>query len=442
MHRHSITYRPIGELRINPDNAKVHPPKQLAVIRRSLARFDCVVPLVIDDTGLVLCGNGRLVGLKELGYSEVPTVCVGHLSEAQRRAFALADNKSSEGALWDADQLAGELTKILNLDPTFEITDTGFEIGEVDYYLGKQSAAELDATEPPFDPDRVDPEARDGDLFFLGPHLLLCGTALDALSYKILLGSEKVDLVLTDPPYGCKIEGFVSGLGKTKHADFLQGSGEMSREEFAAFLEQALGCAKDVAKDGALIMSFMDYRQIDQLITVGRKLFGDLKSLCVWDKGTGGMGAPWRNQHELVAVFKHGKAPSIDNVKLGALGRNRTTIWRYPGMSSFGRGRMEGLAMHPTVKNLDMVSDAIMDTTNIGGLVLDPFAGSGTVCLAAHYTRRRAAMMELDPKYCDVILRRFVDATGIEPINAWTGKVVKRKPLPVSAPAEKGKRRG
>ena len=140
------------------------------------------------------------------------------------------------------------------------------------------------------------------------------------------------------------------------------------------------------------------------------------------------MGGLYRSAHEFIAIFKSGTASHVNNVQLGAHGRNRTNVWSYPGLSSFGRGRRQALAWHPTVKNLAMVGDAILDATNPGGLVLDPFGGSGTTAIAAQRTRRRAALIELDPEYCDRILRRFCDATGIEPVNAWTGERVCRKP--------------
>jgi hypothetical protein len=213
-----------------------------------------------------------------------------------------------------------------------------------------------------------------------------------------------------------------------KHRDFVEASGEMTPAEFSTFLHRFLSCVKEVSEDGSLVYTFMDWRQVDRLMAVGRAIFGDPTALCVWNKGAGGMGSLYRSQYELCVIFKNGDAAHRNHVKLGAHGRNRTNVWNYPGLSSFGRGRGKLLAMHPTVKNLDMIADAILDCSDIGGLVLDPFAGSGTTAIAAERARRRAALIELDPHYCDVILRRFCDATGIEPVNAWTGEIVKRKP--------------
>ena len=186
---------------------------------------------------------------------------------------------------------------------------------------------------------------------------------------------------------------------------------------------------REASSDGSLHLLMMDWRQVRQLIEAGEAVYDELKGLAVWDKGSGGMGSLYRSQHELIGVFKAGKGPHINNIQLGKHGRNRSNIWRYAGMSSFGKGRAEKLAWHPTVKPVALVGDAILDCSNPGDLVLDPFAGSGTTAIAAERTRRRAALIELDPQFCDVILRRFCDATGIEPANAWTGEIVARKPL-------------
>lgn len=437
MKRLPFEYRPPCGLTENPDNPTFHPRDQLDQLKDSIRSFGFAAPIIIDANGVVLCGNGRLIAARELGLNEVPTICVGHLNEAQRRALVLADNKIAEGSQWDEEQLAAELQKILDLEGEFEITDTGFQIGEIDHLLGQQFASDEDLpAEIPFDPGRVDEVNRPGDLWLIGPHRLFCGTALEMPSYDILLGKERASLTITDPPFNIR-GAEISGLGKVKHGDFVQASGELTAAQFSRFLEEFLRCVQAVSDQGSLIYSFMDWRQIDRLLTVGRTIFGDPKALCVWNKGSGGMGTLYRSQHELIAVFKNGQAPHQNNVMLGTHGRNRTNVWSYPGLSSFGRGRTKALALHPTVKNLDMIADAIMDVTPIGSLVLDPFAGSGTTLIAAERTRRRAALIELDPKYCDVILRRACDATGLEPINAWTGEKIQRKPL-----TGKGKRCG
>jgi DNA modification methylase len=423
-----IVYHPPFELSENPANTKIHPKKQLAQVCRSIRSFGFLTPILIDATGMILCGHARVAAAKELKLAEVPTVCVDHLTEAQRRAFVIADNKCAEGGIWDEERLALEFEGLLKLESEFEIIDTGFTIGEVDTIIERQHKPTT-PTEPPFVPNRVDEVCKPGDLWILGEHRLFVGDALDPASYQILLGRVRAAMVFTDPPYNTQIPGVVSGLGKVRHENFAVACGEMSREEFREFLVSAMRCLADSTTDGSIHYICMDWRQIELLIGAGRDIYSELKAICVWDKQSGGMGTLYRSRHELVAVFKAGTAPHTNHVQLGANGRNRTNVWSYPGMSSFGRGRAEKLSWHPTVKNTEMVADAILDCSDPGSVILDPFAGSGTLAIAAQRTRRRAALIELDPHYCDVILRRFCDATGIEPYNAWTGEVVKRKPL-------------
>lgn len=423
-----IAYRALSELRENPHNTKIHPKKQLAQVCRSIRSFGFLTPMLIDATGMILCGHARFAAANELKLDKVPTVCVDHLTEAQRRAFVIADNKCAEGGSWDEEMLAIEFEALLTLGAEFEIIDTGFTIGEVDTIIEKQHKPSA-PTEPPFVPNRVDAVCRPGDLWVMGGHRLFVGDALDASSYRILLESERAEMVFTDPPYNLQIPDVVSGHGKVRHENFAVACGEMSREQFREFLISAMRPMADFTTDGSIHYICMDWRQIELLIGAGREVYSELKAICVWDKQSGGMGSLYRGRHELVAVFKAGTARHTNNVQLGANGRNRTNIWSYPGMSSFGRGRAEKLSWHPTVKNTEMVADAILDCSDPGSIVLDPFAGSGTLAIAAQRTRRRAALIELDPHYCDVILRRFCDATGIEPYNSWTGEIVKRKPF-------------
>lgn len=429
MHSLQIQYQSPKSLTANPDNARTHPQKQVDRLVRSIRSFGFNVPALVDRKGMILCGHGRVLAAIEAGLDEVPTICIDHLSDAQRKAFVLADNKLFEGGGWDEEQLAIEFRSILELgDETFEIVDTGFEIGEIDHLIGKHNnPSGEEVSEPEFDLSRVEQVCRPGDLWLLGRHLLFCGDALDEDSYRILLGQQQADMIITDAPYNLEIPGTVSGLGKAKHENFIMASGEMSREQFGTFLRTVCQHMIRVSRDGSIHFMFMDWRQIELLLEVGRSVYSELKNLCVWDKGKGGMGGLYRSRHELVAVFKSGSAPHINNVRLGVNGRNRSNVWSYPGMTSFGKGRAEQLAWHPTVKNLQMIADAMLDCSDPGGLILDPFAGSGTCALAAERCNRTAAMIELDPTYCDVTLRRFCDATDIEPVNAWTGQKILRK---------------
>ena len=285
----------------------------------------------------------------------------------------------------------------------------------------------LDDTDPLNDIPQIDDSAsrvQRGDLYQLGNHRLYCGDALDEQSYQILLGDRKVDMVFTDAPYNVKIDGHVGNSGNVQHREFKMASGEMSVDEFTAFLTQAHHNMASVCRDGALIFSCMDWRHIEEMMAACRKNKLDFKNLCVWAKDNGGMGSLYRSQHELVFVFKKGTAKHVNNVELGTHGRYRTNVWQYSGVNSFGGKRMDELKLHPTVKPVAMVADAMLDCSNQGNIILDPFGGSGTTLIAAEKTKRNAYLIELDPLYCDVILRRWEEMTGQKAIKIETPNMV------------------
>jgi DNA modification methylase len=222
-------------------------------------------------------------------------------------------------------------------------------------------------------------------------------------------------MVITDVPYNVPIAGHVSGLGRKTHDEFAMASGEMSAEQFAEFLRATLGAARDSSRDGSLHYVFIDWRSVAELITLGRELFTEFKNLICWAKPNAAMGSLYRSQHELIAVFKHGRARHVNNVQLGRLGRYRSNVWQYPGASGFSKSRVRDLEDHPTVKPVQLVADAIHDATMPGDLVLDPFGGAGTTLIAAEQVGRRAALIEIEPKYVDVTLRRFYEQSAVEP---------------------------
>lgn len=414
----------------HPRNARNHSERQIEKICASIRSFGFNTPVIIGPGNQILAGHGRVTAAIKLGLEAVPTVQVDHLEEAQRRAFMLADNRLSELSSWNDVILAEELESLTLLDEPFEITDTGFELPKIDALI-----EDLHKPEPAADPadDLIDPAsvervARPGDLWLMGRHRLFVGDARERESYVALLDGEQAVMVFSDPPFNVPIQGHVSGLGKTRHREFLMGSGEMSDEEFESFLRTSLIRLVEFSLAGSIHFICMDWRGLKTLLSAGG-VYSELKNICCWVKSQGGMGALYRSQHELIAVFKSGTAPHINNVALGRHGRNRTNVWSMPGMNSFQKGRAEKLAMHPTVKPVALVADAILDCSERGSLILDPYAGSGTTAIAAERTGRRAALMELDPHYADIILRRFCDVTGIEPVNAATGRIVRlRRP--------------
>jgi DNA modification methylase len=251
---------------------------------------------------------------------------------------------------------------------------------------------------------------------------VLCGDARERSDYETLLNGETADLVFTDPPYNVPIDGHVCGLGRVRHREFAMGAGEMSEAAFTAFLAQTLGAAAATCQDGAIAFVCMDWRHMGELVSAGREVFSELKNLCVWNKTNGGMGAFYRSKHELVFVFKVGTAPHVNTFGLGETGRYRTNVWDYPGISSIGRNRDAELAMHPTVKPVALVADAIRDCSKRGHIVLDPFGGSGTTMIAAEQVGRAARLIEFDPLYCDTIVRRWQAVTGKHATLAETGE--------------------
>jgi DNA modification methylase len=419
----AIDERPIATLRPYAGNARTHSRRQIRQLADSISRFGFTNPVLVADDDTILAGHGRVEAAKLLGMTSVPTVCLSHLSAAERRAYVLADNKLALNAGWDQELLAIELQALVDLD--FDVELTGFSLAEVDLVL--DAAGERDVSGPPGPADLIPPlpEAaftRRGDLWQCGRHRLVCGDARDARDYAAVLGGDTVDLIFTDPPYNVPIDGHVCGLGRVRHREFAMGAGEMSETAFTAFLTETLGAAAKTCHDGAIAYVCMDWRHMGELLAAGKQVFSELKNLCVWNKTNGGMGAFYRSKHELVFVFKVGSAPHINSFGLGETGRYRTNVWDYAGISSLGPNRDAELAMHPTVKPVALVADAIRDCSKRGNIVLDPFGGSGTTLIAAEQVGRSARLLEYDPAYCDTIVRRWQALTGKHATLAQTGE--------------------
>jgi DNA modification methylase len=361
---------------------------------------------------MVLCGHGRLDAARLLGLEMVPVICLRHLNEADKRAYIIADNMLAEKAGWSKAMLTIELQGLADLGYDLELT--GMDSLEIDSLLSfdpepdpvdKEDVVEL--------PDEAPPVTQLGDLWEIGDHRLICGDARDPNVYERLLHGELVELIFTDPPYGCAIANNVSGKGRVKHGDFIMGSGEMSDRDFAlTLLRPALRCMATNAAPGAIAFTCIDWRGAPHLLDAAQGVFHELKNMVVWVKSNAGMGSFYRSQHELIYAFKVSKGTHICNFGLGEGGRHRSNVWRYPGANVFRKGRMQDLADHPTVKPRKLVADAIIDCSKRGGIVLDSFCGAGTTLAAAEMTGRRGRGIELDPKYCDVILRRLEKQTG------------------------------
>jgi DNA modification methylase len=418
-----IEYTPVRELRFYPNNARTHSKKQIRQIANSIAKFGFCNPILIDDAKQIIAGHGRVEAAKLLGIDAVPTCQLSHLSDADKRAYILADNKLAEKAGWDKELLAIELQGLIELDVDIELT--GFDMAEIDLILeeGREARGEPSGPEDQVpEPSPLPAVTQTGDLWLLGSHRLLCGDARDKAAYDRLLEGAKAEFVFTDPPYNVEIDGHVCGLGRVRHRDFAMGCGEMSEAEFTAFLKTVFALLAENSIEGSIHQICMDWRHSWEMLNAGRAIYSELKNLCVWNKTNAGMGSFYRSKHELVFVWKSGTAAHINNFELGQHGRHRSNVWDYAGVNSMHPGRLEELAMHPTVKPTALVADAIKDCSRRGGLVLDPFCGSGTTLIAAERTGRKAHALEIDPTYVDVAVRRWQAYTGKSAILAGSGE--------------------
>jgi DNA modification methylase len=425
----TITYLPPTSLMPDPRNPRVHSDKQVRQIARSIKSFGFNVPILIDDKQKVIAGHGRLQAACALGWDTVPVIRLSHLTESQRMAFLIADNRLTENSSWD-ERLLGEQLKILSeLDLDFDLDTIGFEAPEIDIFIEGLTVV------PEADPDDRVPEITKsavtvpGDLWQLGKHRVFCGNSLISANYERLMEATKADLIITDPPYNVPIDGHATGNGLIRHREFGMASGEMSSREFTDFLRKVMVISRDQSADGSLAYYFMDWRHMTEILSAGKEVYSELLNLCIWAKNNGGMGSFYRSAHELVFLFKNGTGSHRNNVQLGKFGRNRTNVWNYPGANSFSRSEDEGnlLALHPTPKPVALITDAIKDCTARGELILDPFLGSGTAVIAAERTGRRCYGLELDPLYVDTVIRRWQRLTGLDAIHVETQKTFRSK---------------
>jgi len=403
-------------------NARTHSDKQIQQIANSIQKFGFTNPILIDENNMIMAGHGRVQAAMKLGLDQVPTLCINHLSPQEKRAYILADNKLALNAGWDRETLAIELQHLLIDDDGLDVSITGFEMPEIDLLLMDDAIVEADEPEIPELQEVA--ISKLGDLWQLGEHKLFCGNALESASYDRLLGDKRAGVVFTDPPYNVKVDGHVCGSGKIKHREFAMASGEMSQTEFTSFLSTTFKNLVNYSTDGSIHFVCMDWRHMNEMLSAGA-VYSELKNLCVWNKDNGGMGSLYRSKHELIFVFKNGTAAHVNNVELGKHGRYRTNVWDYAGINTMRKGRMNELAMHPTVKPVGLVADALLDCSRRNDIVLDPFGGSGSTLMAAERVGRKAYLMELDLLYVDTIIRRWEAETGGKAINTATGLAFK-----------------
>ena len=426
--RHGIEY--VDPKTIKPDgkNARKHSKKQIKALTRSMKKFGFNVSILIDQNGNVIAGHARLEAALVLGMDSVPVIRIEHLTPAEVREFMIADNKIGDMSSFDLDLVCENFEMIHDLDPIVDLTYTGFAAHEIDnIIMSNASTNEVEEDIPAEINDEGSPVSQLGDLWTLGQHRVLCASSLEAESYDQVLGDEQAEICVTDPPYNVAIKGNVSGLGEKVHDEFQMASGEMSRKQFVDFLREFMMRVHERCHPGALVYAYMDWRHIHDLIGVGEDVFGELKQLCVWAKDNAGMGAFYRSSHELVCVFKKSGAEHINNFGLGQFGRYRTNVWEYAGMNSTSPTSRQLLKLHPTVKPVAMLADILLDASKPNGIVLDPFGGSGSTLIAAEHTNRRARLIELEPKYVDVIIQRWQAFTGKDAVLASTGETYNQR---------------
>lgn len=410
-----IEWVPTASLKARKVNARVHPKAQIKLIADSIAKFGWVNPIITGMDGEVIAGHARLEAALSMKLTTVPTILIAHLSESDRRAYALADNAIAERSGWSKELLRSEVTALF--EDGYDLTLLGFEEVKIEAMLS------FDDHDQPTNDDDVEwpdapptPVSRLGDLWAIDGHKLYVGDARDPVAYDRLLGDEQVQMIITDPPYGCRIENNVSGGGRKVHKDFVAGAGETSLAQFGqTLIRPAFKAMGARCLPGAIAYVFTDWRAAPHMLDAASGHFDEVKQLVVWSKTNAGQGAFYRSAHELIYVFKVAPGDHINNFGLGKGGRYRTNVWTYPGANVFGKGRMADLNDHPTVKNKKMIADAILDCSKRGGIVLDSFVGSGTTLCAAARTGRQGRGIELDPQYADVTLRRTASETGKEP---------------------------
>jgi DNA modification methylase len=415
-----LEYYPPENLTPAPNNARKHSADQIDQVRRSILEFGCIAPIIVDDQQNIIAGHARRQAALKLGLKQVPTIIVDHLSEKQKRAYMLADNKIAENASWDDDLLRIELDYLTSIDLDFDVDLTGFSTGEVDVLLHPSDGNPNEPQLPAIDEKPV--ITQPGDIWLLGDHKVACGDCQNKALLQELFAEQRAQMVFTDPPYNVKINGHARGLGQQKHKEFSIASGELTELEFENFLTERLSAAKGFMNEGALAYFCMDWRHLPPLFKAGEATFSKTINLCVWTKTNGGMGSLYRSQHELIVVFKHGFVSHINNIELGKHGRYRTNVWNYPGANAFSSNREEALAIHPTVKPTQLIADAIMDVTKANDIVFDGFLGSGSTVLAANSTGRRCYGVELDPVYVDLTVRRWMTSSGQSAVRQSTSQ--------------------
>ncbi|MBR1979745.1 site-specific DNA-methyltransferase [Candidatus Proelusimicrobium excrementi] len=417
----AVSYISPEEVKPYQNNPKKHSEKQITQIINSIKEFKFNNPILIDENNVLIAGHGRLLASKHLQIKEIPAIRLTHLTESQKKAYRIADNKLTENGAWDTDLLKIEFEEIqkLNLDLNLDIT--GFDNQEIDLLFNPPSPADNKLNKIPYIPEK-EIVSKAGDIWQLGSHRIICGDALERITFERLLQDKHAAMVFTDPPYNVKINGHVCGNGAIKHKEFAMASGEMGSNEFTEFLSANFKLLKEFSKNGSLHLICMDWRHVEEISRAGH-VYDEFKNICVWNKTNAGMGSLYRSKHEFIFVYKNGEGKHINNIELGSKGRYRTNVWDYAGVNTFKNTNL--LKLHPTVKPIELIWDAILDVSKRGDIILDSFLGSGSTLIACEKAHRLCYGIELEPLYVDTTIRRWQELTGKEAIRESDGKSYK-----------------
>lgn len=420
--RSRIERVPVSAMKLREGDPRRYSPRDIELAEAVFPQLPAGVPLpvVVNAVGEILIGGLFVAAAMKLGMKHLDVIRHEGLTEIEEKQYAVASNQLLSKGEWDPTALEAWVREFEAGLEDFSHLTLGFDHGELDKVLGMSMAISGDGVEDEAPLPARKAVTRPGMTWILGVHRLMCGSATNPEDMNRLMAGYLAVLAVTDPPYGCKVDGFVSKKGN--HRDFVEGAGEMRPDELGDFF---LGFSKNLAaglQKGALVYVFIDWRSLDLMQRACEKVFGSLIQLCCWVKNRAGMGSLYRSQHELVLVYKNPGAKHRNNVKLGINGRNRSNVWDYPSAASSRSGR-EGdiLKHHPTPKPVEMIADAMLDCTEHGDRIIDCFLGSGTALIAAERTGRICHGMELDPLYVDVAIRRWQAWTGLRAMDAETG---------------------
>jgi DNA modification methylase len=409
---------PIGSIKPYARQVRRHSRQSIGKLKKLIGHFGQIVPIIIDANRVIIDGHAVWQAMRELGAGDIATITVAGRADPDVKALRLALNRLPAEAAWDNKELRSEFEELLTL--SFDLELTAFDTAEIDQVLDldlpQTNLVEDEAKIPPVEATAV---TRPGDIWRCGDHRLGCGNAHDGEFVSRVSEGLLANVAFIDPPYNVPIAGFVSGKGRNQHRKFVQGAGEMSAEQFTVFLTTALDVLKVACSPRALIYTCMDWRHVHDLLSAGIRSELDLYNICVWAKTNAGIGSPYRNQHELVCVFRAGKETPANNVELGQHGRCRSNLWTYREFNAVGGERDGRLAVHPTP--VALIADVLRDVTKGDGIVLDTFMGSGSTLIAAEQTGRRCFGTELDPLYVDVAVRRWQSRTKRDAVHAKSG---------------------